>query len=80
MSLELSVSFVHNFQMEYDSTASTKSAVSSHFTDDVDALCRLKMRILLTQFRGETNVDIPESFPTLATLEPVPTEWLIETA
>ena len=65
-------------QMEYN--ASTSGAVSSHFTDDVDALCRLKMRILLTQFRGETNVDIPESFPTLDKLEPVPTEWLIETA
>ena len=56
------------------------SSLSSHFTEDVEALCRLKMRIILTQFRGETNIEIPESFPTLSSLEPVPTDWLIETA
>ena len=65
---------------EFNPLKGQLSSLSSHFTEDVEALCRLKMRIILTQFRGETNIEIPESFPNLSSLEPVPTDWLIETA
>lgn len=50
--------------------------MSSQFDEDVDSLMKMKMRINLVQFKSDQNIEIPESFPDISTLEAPPAEWV----
>lgn len=50
--------------------------MSNQFDEDVDSLMKMKMRINLVQFKSDQNIEIPESFPDISTLEAPPPEWV----
>ena len=52
--------------------------MSHIFENDVKSLVHLRMRVRLIPFKEaeDQNIEIPESFPELSTLEEPPIDWL----